>query len=373
MKIVHVARTHRWDDTRIFKKECRSLAKAGHEVYIVTSDRSAKRENEMVDGIKFIVIQTRKGNRVISLFKYISDAMKALKQLDADVYHIHEFFLLILAKKLSYIGKVIFDSHEDFPKQVFFDSSLSDQRNLRREKLARIFMKWNIRYCDRIIAATDEIEKALRVYNIPTCIIYNFPDLSEFNDAIIQEENSHREKKRQICYVGGISEDRGINQTIEALNRVDDEDIRLALAGPITNSYLAALKSKDAWKKVNYYGYADSKMKLEIYGESMLGMITLMPIPRYKVALPVKLFEYMAAGLPVIASDFPIIKKIIDEEESGICVDPENVLEIKKAIQYIANHPEHAQRMGENGKNAVQEKYNWDNEREKLYKLYDGI
>jgi len=105
----------------------------------------------------------------------------------------------------------------------------------------------------------------------------------------------------------------------------------------------------------------------------MAGLVTLHPIVNYIDALPVKMFEYMVAGIPVIASNFSLWREIIEGNKCGLCVDPLNPSEIAKAIDYIMTHPAEAQQMGKNGLRAVQEQYNWDIEEKKLLALYEQL
>jgi glycosyltransferase involved in cell wall biosynthesis len=97
------------------------------------------------------------------------------------------------------------------------------------------------------------------------------------------------------------------------------------------------------------------------------------PVPNHVFAQPNKMFEYMSAGIPVIASDFPLWKAIIEGNKCGICVDPLNPDEIADAIEWIAQHPNEAEEMGNNGRRAVETIYNWDIERNKLLAFYQKI
>jgi glycosyltransferase involved in cell wall biosynthesis len=127
------------------------------------------------------------------------------------------------------------------------------------------------------------------------------------------------------------------------------------------------------WKSVKFLGYLNREDVNKILSESKVGLVTLHPIPNYLESLPVKMFEYMSAGIPVVASDFPLWKEIIEGNKCGICVDPLNPKEIAKAVNYIIDNPKEAQKMGENGKKAVENKYNWKIEEKKLLNLYKGI
>ena len=106
---------------------------------------------------------------------------------------------------------------------------------------------------------------------------------------------------------------------------------------------------------------------------SKIGLSILKPISNYTQSYSTKIFEYMAIGLPVITSNFKLYKDIIDANNCGICVDPENPNEIAKAIEYILTNPEKAKEMGQNGSRLVKEKYNWENEESKLINIYKTL
>jgi glycosyltransferase involved in cell wall biosynthesis len=111
----------------------------------------------------------------------------------------------------------------------------------------------------------------------------------------------------------------------------------------------------------------------EVLGRSVAGLVTFHPLPNHIDAQPNKMFEYMSAGIPVIASDFPLWREIIAGNQCGLCVDPNNPTAIAAAIQYLVLHPHEARRMGENGRKAVLDRYNWSAEEQKLFRLYEDI
>ena len=124
------------------------------------------------------------------------------------------------------------------------------------------------------------------------------------------------------------------------------------------------------WELVDEIGFVGRKEISEILGKTRIGMVTLLPTRAYVDSLPIKMFEYMAAGIPVIASNFPIWMEIIEKHMCGICVDPSNPQAIAEAVQYLMLHPEEAQSMGENGRKASLECYNWQIEAQKLTEFY---
>lgn len=124
---------------------------------------------------------------------------------------------------------------------------------------------------------------------------------------------------------------------------------------------------------IRYIGQVDREKVNELYGNSMVGMLLYQPANNHFEAQPIKMFEYMAAGLPVIASDFPLWKKIIEQNKCGICVDCQNPTEVKDAIIVLLNNPEESERMGRRGRNAIEKTYNWNTEGEKIISLYNEI
>jgi glycosyltransferase involved in cell wall biosynthesis len=114
---------------------------------------------------------------------------------------------------------------------------------------------------------------------------------------------------------------------------------------------------------------------LEYYSKEswLAGLAIFPPSPHYVNKELTKFFEYMAAGIPIIASNFPVWKNLIEGNECGICVDPLNPQEIANAIQYLIEHPDMTRQMGEKGRKAVLEKYNWETESKKLLQLYEQL
>jgi hypothetical protein len=88
---------------------------------------------------------------------------------------------------------------------------------------------------------------------------------------------------------------------------------------------------------------------------------------------PTKLFEYMAARVPVVASDFPLYRAIVEGAGCGIVVDPTSPHAIAEAVRYLLDHPEDAQAMADRGRAAMLERYNWHASKEALLELYARV
>jgi glycosyltransferase involved in cell wall biosynthesis len=102
-------------------------------------------------------------------------------------------------------------------------------------------------------------------------------------------------------------------------------------------------------------------------------VVVFKPAANHVRAQPTKLFEYMSAGLPVIASNFPLWREIVERNNCGICVDPLSPAALAEAIRWLIQHPDAAREMGANGRRAVRTTYNWEPEGRKLTTLYRSL
>lgn len=152
-----------------------------------------------------------------------------------------------------------------------------------------------------------------------------------------------------------------------------DLQARLVLIGDIEPDLLSELRVTRGWTSVDYRGWIDRVELSSALASSRAGLVVLHPEPNYVAARPTKLFEYMAAGLPVIASDFPIWRQFIDSVGCGLLVNPLDPGSIASAISWVLSHPKEAQEMGERGYTAVQRVYNWERESNRLVKLYASL
>lgn len=121
---------------------------------------------------------------------------------------------------------------------------------------------------------------------------------------------------------------------------------------------------------VSFVGKISRAEVNKLYGKSRAGIVIYQPAANHMEAQPIKMFEFMAAGLPVVASNFPLWKEIIEGNQCGISVDPRSPEAVRAACMELLNNAEKAQELGKKGKQAVEEKYNWLNEEKKLIKLY---
>ena len=366
-KITHLTSVHKRYDTRIFFKECTSLAKIkNYQVNLIVADGIG---DESINKVDIYDIGLSKGrlHRIFSITKKIYQ--KAL-YLNSDIYHIHDPELIYVGFKLKQNGKkVIFDSHEDITEDILIKMWIP---YFLRKPISLFYSFFERYYCkklDTIIAATPYIREKFIKKGINAITINNFPIISQ---STLKESNWDK-KKQEICYIGSISKERGILQIIQAVEKL--EKVKLNLGGTFSEKELKiSCKKLDGWKNVNELGYLNRNEINNVLKKSKAGLVILYPTTTYRHSLPVKMFEYMASGIPIICSNFKLWDSmIIKTYKCGIAVNPKNLNEITDAISYIMNHSKESKEMGERGRKAVIEKYNWHNEENKLFNLYKDL
>jgi glycosyltransferase involved in cell wall biosynthesis len=363
MKVCHFTSVHSWNDIRIFQKECISLAKEGHEVHLVAGNC----KDDFVHGVNIHSVKLEHKSRLDRMWKSSKLIYQKALSIDADIYHFHDPELLRFALKLKRRGKIVFyDAHEDLPKQIKGKYWINKYLRGLVAFTIRVFENYICKRIDGVLTATPFIAERFAKVNKNTIDINNFPKLNE-----LENSTPWSEKKNFICYIGGISEIRGLSQVVDTLEL--QSQFQLQLAGPISkgsNNFDQVLMSKKGWEQVNYLGVIDREGVKKVMSESKAGIVTFLPLPNHVDAQPNKMFEYMSAGIPVIGSHFPLWKEILEKNNCGICIDPEKPEEIAKALQIIANDDEFAQKMGRNGREAVLKTYNWEAETIRLLSFY---
>lgn len=363
IKVCHITSVHPPEDVRIHLKECISLQKAGYEVHLVAMRPCILKDTP----ITCHSFDYSTGSRILRFINSPKEALKVALNIDADIYHLHDPELLLISKQLTSKSKtVIFDAHEDLPKQVLTKAYIPLPIRRMTSWIVREVEKHYLKNIGNLITATSSIKKEMAGFASKAEVVNNFPFQEEFNNSTV----SSNRMKNTFCYIGGISVIRGCTELVQAMDLID---AKCLVAGPVSDSYLETLKTEKGWSKIEFKGQVSRPEVSAILNSAVAGIVTFLPVPNHVEAQPNKMFEYMSAGLPVIGSHFPLWKEIIEGNECGICVDPEKPEELAQAMKHLIDQPDIAKKMGENGRKAILEKYNWEEESKELISFYQDL
>jgi glycosyltransferase involved in cell wall biosynthesis len=369
-KIVHLTSVHSATDNRIYHRECRSLADAGFRVTIVGPHPADVETNHV--RIKAI---PREPDRFVRMTRTAwRVCVEALRQ-DADLYHFHDPELIPAALFLRARGKkVVYDIHEDLPKRILSKPYLPDWSRRLVSWVADKAESTASSFFSGLVTVTPFIAQRFESRNKRTVVVLNYPREADFSSA--EAETPWETRPPAVAYVGGVTLNRGLREMLVAMALLPQSlSAVLEIAGNAVPDHdrSDALASLPGWQRVRQHGILDRSGVAQLLTQVRAGLVVIHPTVAFLQAMPVKMFEYMAAGLPVIASDFPNWRRTLEGVDCAIFVDPLDPHAIARAIEHLLTHPAEAQEMGRRGQTAVHSRFNWDMQAKKLCNLYDDL
>lgn len=369
--ILHLTTLHPRVDSRIYFKEVKALAVSlPHKVILMVADGKGNKNDEK-NNISVHDLGVLGGGRLGRWLFGSWRAFSAIKKNRPAVVHFHDPELIPLAILLKIIGfKVIYDIHEDLPSQILSKEWLPEILRKPIAEIMRCLECLAAKVFDAIVPATPKIAERFPVDK--TAIIQNFAVVKEMLGSM---QVSYIQRPKAFAYAGYIAKARGIFEVVQALHMLHEiNGIRFDLAGKFTQRGLEEeLKLLPGWPLVKFHGWLSREQLALFLGSVRAGLVLHHPIPNEIDAQPIKLYEYMSAGLPIIASNFPLLKQIIEDVGCGLIVDPLDIRAIAAAMRWILEHPADAEAMGQRGRQAILRIYNWDVEAVKLINLYNKI
>tara|TARA_R110001583_G_scaffold58103_1_gene173441 strand:+ start:14872 stop:15999 length:1128 start_codon:yes stop_codon:yes gene_type:complete len=369
-KICQLTSVHSRHDTRIYNKICHSLAQGGYDVFLIVADGLG---DESINNIEILDVGTNT-SRLKRFLNTSKSIFNLALELNCEIYQFHDPELFPVALKLKKRGyKVIFDSHEYLPGQILDKEYIPVFfRKLISYSVEKYF-DINIKKLDAVISVTPHIIDKFRSKSGNAIQLTNYPILESDNNSFYKEE--YIKRKNTVFYAGTIYETSQQYHIIKAIESIDN--VKYSLVGTINDKYKNILKILSAWDKVELTSFVPKVELDKIAMNATIGLAIFDYIPNlgYKIgSLGVnKIFEYMLYGLPIICTDFILWKEIVEKYNCGLYVNPNDINAITKAIRYLIENKEEAYEMGQNGRNAVLEEFNWNTQETILLHTYKSL
>lgn len=361
--IVHVSSVHPWTDNRIHYREAATLAARGYRVHLIAVESVTEGPD-----VGVTVTTLRRRRRLSRIFVTTAQAVLHALRSGAPVVHLHDPELAWFIPLLRGLGRtVVFDAHEDLPNQVRskpYVSRLSLPIFVAIARVVLLFAKSS----SLIVCATEAI--AARFPAEKAVVVHNYPPLRLGESAAPDAED----REAVVVYIGGVGRIRGAVQMIAALEEPKFPDAwRLRMAGSIERGLQPVLENMDGWSRVHYLGQVPPDEARDVLLTARVGLVLFQDNPAHREALPTKMFEYFAAGIPVVASDFDLWRTIIETNDCGLIVDETDPAEIASAIRRYAEEPELLSRHARNASLVAREKLNWGSEAGVLLGAYESL
>lgn len=354
------------DDPRIYHKQARTLADAGYDVRLIA--HHTRRETN--SGVQIIPVAPSRSRW--AQFGDLFRIYRTAREMDADIYHFHDPFLMPFAAKLQDPDTaVVYDCHEVYSTQLqWYDFP----PNLLNPLVDRFYNAVEAHYAteyDATVAVTEWMHARFidSGYAAPH-LVRNFPILGQIDADVGSIDRPH---EFMLVYVGGITEPRGIAQMLAALAgaRSAGIDAGLWLIGAADGAATELIEDHADHSSVHHLGRLPYADVFPYLAAADVGLALLDP-RMYGRGIPTKLFEYMACSIPVIASETRANRAYVDAAY-GFVVPYEDTRATVNAISMLAEESDTCDRMGAAGRAAVEDRYSWEQEQSRLLDLYDHI
>jgi len=373
-KICIFTTVHRPFDVRVFHRQARTLAEAGYDVVLLAhADFARERRHNVL--IKGIPRPSNRFFRLLSIFKFAHQCLKER----ADVYHFHDLELLPVGVFLKWFtGRpVIYDCHENYPEAAYERAWYPDWLKPIIAKMISVVEPFLARRLDYVVCVVPDQQERFERHSCRTTLIRNLPRLEIFDEAY----RINKIKLDRIIYVGGLTIVRGAKVLVDIMANLKKTHphVKLLCLGPfnepaVETEVKAYIKQKQVDDVIEHIPFVPHEKVPGYIVQSKIGLIPWQPNQQMlRMVFPNKVFEYMACGLPVVASDLPSLRYIFDRSQSGIIVQANNASEHARAIRELLNDEEESSRLGQNGRNFVFVNFNWNIEAPKLLYIYENL
>lgn len=376
-KIAIITSVHNALDGRIFQKEARALATQGYQISLIAPNSLGSAQTIESAGILFegLSPSNKRSGRPALWLQIIKLLWKNRNQY--EIWHIHDPELLLICVPLRLIfakhTKLVYDVHEDYSAAVRSKTWIPLNARTLVSYITHISEQILAKFCSLIIAATPKIAENFKSSKRrPVIVVHNYPILGS-SDKDAPAPQLIKNQTIRCVYAGALSSIRGTKEIIEAFELMSEHPVELLLAGPFESTHFQKECLETAPPNVTYLGILPWDEIPELLATCDIGMLCLLPAPNYLHCLPTKLFEYLYAGLAVVASDFDYWNTFILEKKTGIQVNPASPESIAQGVLSLVGNQELRQDLRLRGPLLVANEFAWESQIPVLFEAYDNL
>lgn len=377
MKICILNVLHGPFDKRMYHKVGRSLMKAGH--LVVSICPAGEYDKDVRDNIYFRYYPPAR--TLFQRFRAVFTLIRLGRREEADCYVAPEPESWVAALVIAWIsgGRVVFDMHEHVPTEFakFFPAPLQPAMT----SLTRVIMRFFARYTDHILLTRESFEPAWEGLAVPRSVVINANHLQPQCTEIPASVRTLYGEGPVVLHQGIFGDIRGSWELLDAMKIVARKvpGVRCVILGDYVygdlGTYQQAIADAGLTDTFVFVDTVPYEAVPAYVAAAQVGVILFQPgLVNHTFAMPHKLFDYMREARPVVAPDFAVeVGHIVDDAECGVLVEVTDPKAIAKALVKLLKHPDLAARLGENGRRAVEDRYNWEREEVKLLAAFDAL
>jgi glycosyltransferase involved in cell wall biosynthesis len=379
------------------EKECRSLCAAGHDVHVLCYRKAKQPEQEKIEGLAQVhrcwfpnaarPFRLLYGGRWWYNRYWLGPIRRFVDAVKPEALHVHDLPLAAAAHAVARERDIplVLDFHENWP--AFMNWAKAGYNGLIQSLVDvggwRRYESRAVARADRLIVVDPSNQEFLAAkYNVPRekiVVISNTPELDRLmpNLTAAQQVQRNPDAPLRILYMGHVDLGRGIQTVIEALAHGGEawSDAVLTIVGK--GPHVASLQSLAARlgvaQRVQFEGFRPYEALAGYLVACDIGVVPHLRDEYTDNTIPNKIFEYMAAGLPVLASDCLPLRRVIEGVDCGLCFASGNAASCRDALGRMAQSAGQRKLWGENGKRAAMETYNWHATSRQLLQMYSEL
>lgn len=361
--IVHVSSAHPWVDNRVHLREAAAAADAGYRVQLIAVDSALDAPATAVE-----VVRIPRRRRLHRMLVSTTQALVLALRSRARLVHLHDPELIWTIPVLRAAGRtVVYDAHEDLPDQIWGKDYLSYRQRAVLSALSHGLLRL-AGTADRVVTATEWTGR--RFPATRRVAIHNFPLRRAADDA----QAGLEARPAVVAHVGVLSHDRGIDVVAAA---VDEQDFppgwRIELVGSIDSATdTTALRAAESAGRLRHGGVVGPVQARDLLLGARIGIVPFRRTPVTDQIFPTKLFEYLEAGLAVVATETPLLRLLLEDADCVTFVPPDDPAALAAAVRRYADDPALLIRHGTEARRAAQ-RFRWDREAARLVAMYDEL
>ena len=373
-RICIVTSIHPDYDKRVWR-HAKSLVASGAEVHLICPwDIPCRSVIDGVHIISFERVQGRKSRLFKLPYRMAPLILKTIRHV--DLLHFHDIDLLPMMMLARFIRPIVYDVHENYPDEMLVRYWVPD--------LLRKPLYWLVRsgqYLASLVIRNIVLVVPAQERDFPKRFVRKTIVRNYGSTALLEQvSGDYPSRARRIAFIGSQYPENGTFLVLEIATCLKASGVEVEIlcsdrfsSKVLRAEFLRRVQALGIERHITLVPNVPAPEIMDILNQARIGLLVNLRVPKQEKALPTRLFEYMAAGLPVVASDLPLIVHYVSDANCGLLAKPEDPQSFSSAIARLLDDEKMAMNMGRSGQHAFIDRFSWESQIPGLLSFYDKI